>query len=384
MRTRLPIPATWQDFEALCHQLWKQVWADPNAQPNGRSGQAQAGVDVWGRPIYTGHLAGVQCKDKNGNLGSKLTEEVLLSECANAKKFKPSLDVFTMATTAPRDAPIQAAARALNATSAFPFQVHVWSWDDIEAEIASRPTLVHAFYPGAPEHVMDGAVRIAASAPRDQFRAFFNRPALAHGMGESVRDSLMQVTYELCDNAFLHGKASQVRLECDGARLRVIDDGAAFDASSGLDASKASAGGNLGSLVLHTFLTRYANRIATEYTRSKEEDGGELNVLTFHIGDDARSEPVPEVLDLSVDLSGIFSRRAAEGLALSLAIPSGLKELVVTVGNTYVISGTAEFIQHLRRRLPDTVELTISYPRGHMLEQLAAFFSERRVRFMSR
>ena len=384
MRARLPIPATWQDFEALCHQLWKQVWADPNAQPNGRSGQAQAGVDVWGKPVYTAHLAGVQCKDKNSKLGSKLTKTQLLRECENAKKFAPSLDVFTMATTAPRDAPIQTTARMLNERRAYPFQVHVWSWDDIEAEVASRPTLADTFYPGAPEHALESATRIAVSAPRDQFWAFFSRPALLQGLGELVRDSLIQVAYELCDNAFLHGRAKQVRLEFDGAKLRIADDGVAFDATSALDATKASAGGHLGSLVFRSFLDRYSGRISAEYERTKTEDGTEFNFLTFNVGDDARVEPVPEVLDISVDLSAIFSRRSAEGLALSLAIPAGLKELVITVGNTYILSGSAEFIQHLRRRLPESVELTVSYPRGHFLGQIAGFFAHQRINFRAR
>lgn len=384
MRTRLPIPATWQDFEALCHQLWKQVWSDPNAQPNGRSGQAQAGVDVWGRPIYTAHLAGVQCKDKNGNLGSKLTEAELLRECGNAKSFMPSLDVFTMATTAPRDAPLQEVARVLNDNRAYPFQVHIWSWDDIEAEVASRPTLVEAFYPKAPSQAIESTVRIAASAPRDQFWAFFSRPLIVQALGELVRDSLIQVAYELCDNAFLHGKAKQVRLEFDGANLSIVDDGNAFDPTSALDAGKASATGHLGSLVFRSFVDRYAGRISVNYARVLAKEGPAQNIVTFNIGDEARVESVPEVMDISVDLSAIFSRRSAEGLAHSLAIPAGIKELVITVGNTHVLSGSAEFIRHLRQRLPESVELTVSYPRGHFLGEIAGFFAEQHINFRSR
>lgn len=45
-----PPPKNWQDFESLCHDLWKEIWKDPNAQKNGRSGQEQHGVDVFGQP----------------------------------------------------------------------------------------------------------------------------------------------------------------------------------------------------------------------------------------------------------------------------------------------------------------------------------------------
>ena len=30
-------------FESLCLDLWKEIWEDPGAQKNGRSGQSQAG-----------------------------------------------------------------------------------------------------------------------------------------------------------------------------------------------------------------------------------------------------------------------------------------------------------------------------------------------------
>jgi hypothetical protein len=329
-------------------------------------------------------LAGVQCKDKNGNLGSKLTEEELLRECGNAKSFSPMLNVFTMATTAPRDAPLQEVARVLNAKRTFPFQVHVWSWDDIEAEVASRPNLIEAFYPKAPIQAIEPTVRIAASAPRDQFWAFFNRPSIVQGLGEFVRDSLIQVAYELCDNAFLHGKATQVRLEFNGAELSIVDDGFAFDPTSTLDAGKASATGHLGSLVFHSFVDRYAGRIGVKYERVLTEDDIAQNTVTFNIGDEARMESVPEVLDIPVDLSGIFSRRSAEGLANSLAIPSGLKELVITVGNTYILSGSAEFIMHIRRKLPESVALTVSYPRGHFFDNISEYFADRGIKFQPR
>lgn len=41
---QLPPPRHWQDFESLCRDLWAEIWEDPNAQLNGRSGQQQNGV----------------------------------------------------------------------------------------------------------------------------------------------------------------------------------------------------------------------------------------------------------------------------------------------------------------------------------------------------
>ena len=53
-------------FESLCLDLWREIWNDPGAQKNGRSGQAQAGVDVFG--VHSGRQMGVQCKQKDGLL----------------------------------------------------------------------------------------------------------------------------------------------------------------------------------------------------------------------------------------------------------------------------------------------------------------------------
>ncbi len=66
---QLPAPADWQAFERFIHELFGSEWKDPRAQLNGRSGQPQAGVDVFGTNASTGGLEGVQCKGKDGRYG---------------------------------------------------------------------------------------------------------------------------------------------------------------------------------------------------------------------------------------------------------------------------------------------------------------------------
>jgi hypothetical protein len=60
LRLQYPAPANWQDFETLCLAIWREIWGDPNAQKNGRTGQPQAGVDVFGRIPDTVGYHGVQ------------------------------------------------------------------------------------------------------------------------------------------------------------------------------------------------------------------------------------------------------------------------------------------------------------------------------------
>jgi hypothetical protein len=110
----LPPLENWQDFEDLCCDLWRQLWKDPNTQKNGRRGQAQKGVDLYGQPERGAEWAGVQCKHKEALVGAKLTREEIEKEVRNAHEFKPPLSRLVIATTSPRDAVLQEAVREID------------------------------------------------------------------------------------------------------------------------------------------------------------------------------------------------------------------------------------------------------------------------------
>lgn len=98
-----PPPSNWQDFETLCCDLWRSIWKDPNTQKNGRQGQSQHGVDIYGRPNQRDSWAGVQCKGINNYSDKSLTEKEVISEVGKAKSFEPKLSQFIIATTGPKD-----------------------------------------------------------------------------------------------------------------------------------------------------------------------------------------------------------------------------------------------------------------------------------------
>ena len=99
----IPKPLNWQDFERNCRILFGYILNDPCAQLNGRSGQRQNGVDIWGRRGAQGtNWVGVQCKGKNADYGHDVTEKELRTEVKKALKFRPTLKEFILATTAPR------------------------------------------------------------------------------------------------------------------------------------------------------------------------------------------------------------------------------------------------------------------------------------------
>jgi spore coat protein CotH len=143
----LPPPTDWEKFERLCRDLWAAIWEDPNTQRNGRSGQQQGGVDVFGMRRGVGKYSGVQCK-RRGNIADagEISEQELRDEVEKAKTFCPELGgEFVLAFTGKRDAKIQAVARALNDEHIAKdlFEIIVFSWDDIQERLGDPRSCCH-------------------------------------------------------------------------------------------------------------------------------------------------------------------------------------------------------------------------------------------------
>ena len=146
---QIPPPKGWQEFEDLCADLWREIWNDPDAHKNGRQGQPQHGVDVYGTDVSAGVWCGVQCKGKDGRYRAEVTEKELKEEVEKAKLFDPKISRFVVATSAPVDQKIQAVAR--NISEAHQklelFSVSVIGWDEIQRRIGDFPELVDKYFP---------------------------------------------------------------------------------------------------------------------------------------------------------------------------------------------------------------------------------------------
>lgn len=143
-------PKGWETFEDLCHALFKSLWQDPLAQKNGRRGQPQHGVDIFGSPNGDrSSYWGVQCKGKDRNYGSKAEWSEVLAEVDKADNFSPKLDVWIFSTTAPVDAALQEAARELSVARREEglFSVDVLGWEAIQALLVNAPEVIVEFYP---------------------------------------------------------------------------------------------------------------------------------------------------------------------------------------------------------------------------------------------
>jgi hypothetical protein len=122
----LPIPKAWDEFEEITLDALKIKWDNPDLQKNGRSGQAQAGVDIFGKDYFFKEV-GVQCKKYENTL----TIKTIKQEITKAEKFIPSLDIFYVATTQPNDAKLQKEIRLVSKervrNGKFPIGILFWN-----------------------------------------------------------------------------------------------------------------------------------------------------------------------------------------------------------------------------------------------------------------
>lgn len=133
-KLQLRKPEHWQDFERLCKILWGEIWeCTDTIKRNGRQGQQQNGVDVYG--VKKGEISyrGIQCKGKDDYTKSELTKEEIDVELEKARDFKPALTSFYFATTANKNARIEEYIREINQEYQANglFAVDVFFWEDI-------------------------------------------------------------------------------------------------------------------------------------------------------------------------------------------------------------------------------------------------------------
>ncbi len=103
-------PESDDEFEAMCHQLYKRMWQDVSCVRVGRSGQSQSGVDILG--AYGGKPVGVQCKhyNKKSFAMATIAEDIKKADDAGLR-----IDHLLFATTAGSDPKIIEMVRNLSA-----------------------------------------------------------------------------------------------------------------------------------------------------------------------------------------------------------------------------------------------------------------------------
>lgn len=147
--TQIPKPSDEHTFEKASVFLWCELLNDPSVQRNGRRGQRQNGVDLYGiRDRNPNYYVGIQCKQKGE--GHKLTEREIREEVGKALTFKPNLQEFFITTTAPDDAKTQELARTITQelySQDINLRVFIWGWGTLEEKIFQVEKARNAFDP---------------------------------------------------------------------------------------------------------------------------------------------------------------------------------------------------------------------------------------------
>lgn len=139
---QLRAPPSWDKFEEICADLFSKIWDDPETVRYGTSGQAQNGVDIYGRD--DGENIGVQCKGRRDWPPTKLTVADIDEEVAKAKAFVPALGSYIIVTTAENDVRATDRANAItleNAKNGL-FRVTVYGWTELVRRLNDYPDLL--------------------------------------------------------------------------------------------------------------------------------------------------------------------------------------------------------------------------------------------------
>lgn len=190
-------PRTAEDFEDFCHTIYSEVFDDPTATKNGRSGQKQNGVDIFA--MRKEKRYGVQCKRKTyGSLTTRIVDE----EVALADAGKVKIEELIVATTAPNDVALVEYAAILSDTrhAEGKFRVSVAFWDTLENYIRRFPRLQFLLAP----HMAGGAFweqrrgfadqKVSFEKFAGEMRTMFqSAESLSRGMPEARAGSLNKV-----------------------------------------------------------------------------------------------------------------------------------------------------------------------------------------------
>jgi len=160
---RLPEPSDWQEFELITRDAMQLKWATPVLQRNGRSGQEQHGVDIYG-PDQLGRPVAIQCK----NTVKRLSFKAVIAEVAHAENYEGKLQALYVATTAKMDAKLQTDVRRLSEerVGQGKFAVGLLYWEDIFSGLALDARILSSHYPnivigGGATNGSPGANRLA-------------------------------------------------------------------------------------------------------------------------------------------------------------------------------------------------------------------------------
>lgn len=139
----VPTPKSWEEFEEITLDALKLRWKTSDLQKNGRKGQQQNGVDIYGyNDDY--EFVGIQCKNKIA-----LTSLELEDEIHKAETFTPKIKKFYFATTLPHDVKLEMTIRMITKerSEKNKFPIRIFFWEELINDLVSNPQILYKHYP---------------------------------------------------------------------------------------------------------------------------------------------------------------------------------------------------------------------------------------------
>jgi hypothetical protein len=140
----LPRPTDAIEFEKIVTEAMQLKWETPRLQRNGRPGQPQNGVDIWGEDDL-GRSVAIQCKRTVAAPSISLIDE----EISKAETFQPPFTTLYIATTADPDVHLQKRVRLLSSSrvAQSSFAVGMLFWEDIVSGLIRNSQVLKIIYP---------------------------------------------------------------------------------------------------------------------------------------------------------------------------------------------------------------------------------------------
>ena len=142
-----PVPESDDVFDEMVRDACAIEWGDPGTQLNGRSGQAQNGVDVFGYPYGpSGRCRAAQSKLRAK--GKPLSEAEIDKEVKKAQSSPLKPEQLIIVTSTGRDVNLQTyidqISRVQSKTGSF--LVKIWFWDDLLARLLVDRSYILKYY----------------------------------------------------------------------------------------------------------------------------------------------------------------------------------------------------------------------------------------------
>lgn len=136
----IPTLKSWEQFQKMVCELFREIWQDPDAQEFGRKGQKQDGIDIVGKRKGESKYEAVQA-----TIEEPLTEGKIKRDYESSQKLGFKLSKFIIASSSKRDVALQKI--AINLTDQGPYPCKIWFWDDLVERLADYSHIHKKYYP---------------------------------------------------------------------------------------------------------------------------------------------------------------------------------------------------------------------------------------------